>query len=113
MSAPHTPGPNSEAPRKPTLQEIAAMPFSQTVDALRKHYDPAWGKVDEDGEPAKAWRVRFDWEIKGRFDEVIEAASEEEALEIAKEQAADDAFGEEVEADFVRITPAKAKGGQA
>ena len=98
---------------KPTLHEIAAMPFSRTADAIRKHYDPAWGKNGEDGEPIKAWRVRFEWTVSGDFDEVIEAATEEEALEEAEEWVRDDYFSGHFEIDSSKVTPAKVKGASA
>ena len=93
---------------RPTLHEIAAMPYSQTLQAVRQHYDPAWGKNSEEGEPIKAWRVSFDWEISGSFDEVIEAETEDEAMEEARARAADDAsFCGELEISFDEIKPAK------
>ena len=92
------------------MHEIAAMPFSRTAEAVRKHYDPAWGKNDEDGEPVKAWRVRFDWTVSGSYDEVVEAATEDEAREIAEEEVRDDIWGGDLEVDMPRITPAKAPG---
>ncbi len=73
----------------PTLHEIAAMPFPASLEAVRKHYDPKWGLDQPDG-PGK-FRVRFEWTISGFFDEEIEAESAEEAEEIARERAADDA----------------------
>lgn len=51
---------------KPTLQEIANMPHSIAVMAMREHYDPEWPLVtsdpepetDEDDEPETVWE---DW----------------------------------------------------
>lgn len=91
----------------PSLHEIAAMPYSQTLKAIREHYDPAWGKNTDDGEPIKAWRVQFNWEVRGRFDEIIEADSEEDALALAKECVGDDIWSDDVETDCEKITPAK------
>ena len=90
---------------KPTLHEIAAMPYSQTADAVRRHYDPDWGKVTEDGEPSRIWRVRFRWTISGTFDDEIEADSEQEAREIAQEWARDDAYSADFEAGHMKVTP--------
>ena len=81
-----------DAKHAPTLHEIAAMPYSETVEAIRKHYDPAWGKNDNEGEPVKAWRVCFDWTLDGTFDHEVEAATEEDAIEQAREWALDDAY---------------------
>lgn len=91
----------------PTLHDIAAMPYSQTIPAIRKHYDPAWGKNDEDGNPITAFRVRFDWTLSGRFDQVIEASTEEEARETAIEWIRDDTYSADLDLDRVEITPSK------
>lgn len=45
---------------KPSLHEIAAMPHSQTIAAVRKFYDPQWGLEPVD-EGAVAYSVRIDW----------------------------------------------------
>jgi hypothetical protein len=37
---------------KPTLQEIANMPHTQTVLAMREHYDPHWPMVTAEPEQA-------------------------------------------------------------
>lgn len=68
------------------------MPFPASMLAVRQHYDPAWHNVDEDGEPIKSWRVRFDWSLSGKFDQVIEADTEADAIEIAKDWVHDDTY---------------------
>jgi hypothetical protein len=93
---------------KPTIQEIAAMPFPKSLQAVREYYDPSWGKNDEEGEPIKAFRVRFDWTLRGRFDDVIEANTEAEALEKAMEWVHDHTYSADVETAREVITPAKA-----
>lgn len=100
----------STAEARPSLHEIAAMPFSRTAEAVRKHYDPAWGENDEDGEPVKAWRVRFYWTVSGSYDEVVEAATDDEARAIAKEEVRDDIWSGDLGIDMPRVTPAKASG---
>ncbi len=71
----------------PSLHDIANMPFSQTAATLRKFYDPHWGKeVAEKG----AYRVRFRWSLEGDFDDIVEATSPEEALQIAEDEVRDD-----------------------
>lgn len=34
---------------KPSLAEIAAMPFPASLNAMRQHYNPDWGKPDRAG----------------------------------------------------------------
>jgi hypothetical protein len=95
---------------KPTLHDIAAMPFSKTLSAIRTHYDPAWGKTTEDGAAIKEWRVQFYWEISGKFDQIIEAETEDKALELAREYAQDDASCGKLETSHEKTTPARASG---
>jgi len=72
----------------PSLHDIANMPLSQTAVAMRKFYDPNWGKeVSEKGQ----YRVCFNWSIEGSYDDTVEADSPKEAVEIAEEQARDEA----------------------
>jgi hypothetical protein len=98
---------------KPTLREIAAMPYPASERAMREHYDKNWHRdlpeADEDGK--RKFRVRFDWEISGSFDDEVEAGDEEEAEDIAREMAADNAWSvnNDLEVSFVRITPADPK----
>jgi hypothetical protein len=96
---------------KPSLHEIAALPYSKTAEAVRQHYDPDWGKVTDDGQPAKSWRVRFSWTISGKFDQEIDAETEDEAREIAKDWAVDDAYTGYFDPGIMKVTPVK--GGEA
>lgn len=76
-------------PQKPTLQEIAAMPMRASQEAMRKHYDPDWGKTAPEGK--RVFRVTVDWEISGTFTEDIEAEDEDDAKAQARELASEDA----------------------
>jgi len=57
--------------------EIANLPFGQAAKAIRK-YDPMWGR--EEGEKI-SWRVECSGTMTGTAH--VEAASEEEAMELA------------------------------
>lgn len=71
---------------KPTIQEIAAMPFPASVEAMRKHYNPHWGKdVPEDGEK-RTFDVRVEWSVNGSESYTVEAFSEDEAEDLALEE---------------------------
>ena len=86
---------------KPTLHEIAAMPLPASIEAMRKHYNPDWGRpMPEAGEGKSFFRVRAEWTISGRMDEVIEAADEKEAKELAREYVTDDAMSGDVRIEF-------------
>lgn len=85
---------------KPTLHEIAAMPFPASALAVRQHYDPKW-HTDVSDEPRK-FRCRGEWTISGRLDAVIEAESKDEAKELAAEYAMDDAHSGSL--DFYSLT---------
>lgn len=70
---------------KPTLHEIAAMPLPASLNAMREHYNPHWGKpIPEDGEK-QSYSVRVYYHVTG--DEIydVEAFTEEEAVELAAE----------------------------
>jgi hypothetical protein len=84
---------------KPTLHEIAAMPYSETIKAMRKHYVKDWGKPVPDGATEKQKfevRVSYEARIVGSDIVEVEAWSEDEALELAEDkvckQVEDDAF---------------------
>jgi len=72
---------------KPSLHEIAAMPFPASMLAMRKHYNPVWGKHIEDGAEKATYEVRFEYSYK--CEEVdyfeVEAFTEQEAEEMAQE----------------------------
>ena len=77
---------------KPTLREIAAMPFPASQQAMRKHYDANWGLEPVGKEGPRKFLVKAEWSISGDFAEVIEAESEEEAKDKAKEWVMDDSY---------------------
>lgn len=71
---------------KPSLHEIAAMPFPASQEAMRKFYNPHWGKpVSDDGEK-RSFKVRVDYEVRSEESKIVnvEACSEEEAIELAE-----------------------------
>lgn len=64
---------------KPTLQEIAHMPFSQSRDAIRKFYDPHFGMGAGEGENAYLVTVEFTSIEYNEEDYTIYADSQKEA----------------------------------
>ncbi len=72
---------------KPTLHEIAAMPYSETIKAMREHYDPLYGFPMGDGAKQKyTVEVRYsyvctDWETVD-----VEASDEAEAIDLAGDE---------------------------
>jgi hypothetical protein len=93
---------------KPTLHEIAAMPFPASVDAMRRFYNKDWGKPVPDDGKLRAFKVRVDYSFSGSGSEAldIEAYTAEEAEEKALEEldglVPDDA--DDWEADEVKVT---------
>lgn len=88
---------------RPTLHEIAAMPFPASVEAMRKHYNPAWGKlIDGDG-AARRYRVKLSGTVTTRdyINETVEvdAFSSDEAIKLAEEEI-DDRHPDADEIDF-------------
>jgi len=92
------------APVKPTLHEIAAMPFPASRDAMRQHYNPHWGEAMPDrpaGAVDKQFYVTIEYTTMA-FDEehvTVTAATAEEAEHIARkefrdEHSADDEISE-------------------
>lgn len=80
----------AEAPApKPTLHEIAAMPYSAGIAAMRAHYDPKWGDArgDDSGEP-RTFRVAVHYTVRQDESEVftVEACSADEAEKLAEAQ---------------------------
>jgi len=67
---------------KPTLQEIADMPFPRSINAVRKHYDRHYGVEAPEGEDGKQlFSVEVEWSVlsddSGTYD--VWADNEEEA----------------------------------
>ena len=85
---------------KPSLHEIAAMPFPASVLAMQKHYDPTWGKEPPPPSGKRKFFVKADWTISGRFRDEVEAENREEAEEIIKEWVMDDAYSGDVDLDI-------------
>ena len=76
---------------RPSLHEIAAMPFPASRNAMREHYNPHWGKeVPEDGQKRK-FKVQVEYSIPEYFEATIEAFSKDEAREEALEDLPADA----------------------
>jgi hypothetical protein len=83
----------AEAAAKPTLHEIAAMPYSVGLAAMREHYDPLWGMVTPEGDDPKfRWKVRVYYSVRSVESRVVEvdAATEDEACDLAEEQILDE-----------------------
>ncbi|KQM62395.1 MULTISPECIES: hypothetical protein [unclassified Sphingomonas] len=75
---------------KPSLHEIAAMPYPASVMAMREHYNAAWGLPlpDEKYDEPRLFKVRIDYSFttQGQRSYTVEALSEEEAEEMAVNQ---------------------------
>ena len=71
---------------RPTLQEIAAMPFPASQTAMRKHYDPSWGRVGEDGKPKWRVQVEYSYTETGSDTFEVEAFDKQEADNAARVQ---------------------------
>lgn len=71
------------AATKPTLKEIAAMPYPASVQAMRQHYNPMWGR-GKDGE-LQTFKVTLDYayRVSDVFECEVEAVDEEDAIEVA------------------------------
>lgn len=71
---------------RPSLHEIAAMPFPASQDAMRKHYDPSWHRTGDEGKPL--WRFAIEYSFVETETETfeVEAYDADEARELAKEQ---------------------------
>lgn len=77
-----------DEPRKPTLHEIAAMPFPQSERALEEHYGVKPKREHREGE-IRTFEVvvRYSERINDSVMYEIEAASPKEAEEIAERRA--------------------------
>ena len=71
---------------RPTLAEIAAMPMPASIMAMRKHYDPHWGRLPEEGTKRFMVKAEYSYVVREEYSDIIEAESREEADEIATEQ---------------------------
>lgn len=90
----------SEPPAKPSLHDIAAMPFPASEIALEKFY----GVKPWRGEPLKKYTVDVVWvEISHRSDSFeVEAYSQEEAEDITHQNAGDGTDADDI--DFLTTT---------
>lgn len=72
-----------------SLHEIAALPFPASLNAIREHYDPTWGRPQSD-EPRK-FKVRVDYSISssGTDTVTVEAENEDAAREAGIDAVAD------------------------
>jgi len=95
---------------KPTLHEIAAMPFSETVKAIQQFYDPKFGVAEPQDEGAIEFMVTVDWSYRHDESEqfTVRADSLAEARKKAKDIWQDDiAHGEDPELDHIDICEIK------
>jgi hypothetical protein len=70
-------------PQKPSLHEIAAMPYPASEQAVREYYDPHWQRYSN-GETRK-FSVEVDYRYSGRdtWTCEVDAADEAEAKKMA------------------------------
>lgn len=96
---------------KPTLHEIAAMPWPASRNAMRKHYVHDWGVPIPDGvDRKKSFKVEVSYTVTEKHEETIEveAFSEDEAKELAQDKVADEQRGAwDIEFDEPRVMPAE------
>lgn len=87
---------------KPSLHEIAAMPFPESLGALRRHYDRDWGSRVSD-EP-ESWTVHVDYTVTSRdsMSVTVNAHSVEEAKRFGSELVGELADGDDFEVEYVR-----------
>lgn len=99
---------------KPTLHEIAAMPFPASQNAMRENYNPHWGKpVPEGAGELKAYRVAVEYSYTAYettfYD--VEAYDESEAEDLAADVFDNDSSIEDgAEFEGAQAKPAKARG---
>ena len=78
------------------------MPISQSVEAMRRWYDPNWGKPEPEG--LRRFRVKFDYTytVEASFDQVVEAEDAKSAEDIAEEEIVDE-YGHDVEIGIMSV----------
>ena len=70
---------------KPSLHDIAAMPFPQSEQALEKHYGVKPKRIWNEGDlQTFTVRIAYSWRSTDTVYYDVEAATEEEALKIAE-----------------------------
>ncbi|RZF64506.1 hypothetical protein EWE75_10030 [Sphingomonas populi] len=72
---------------QPTIQEIAAMPFPASREAVRRWLDPDWCRFGPDAEPREV-RVSIDYEVTSEESATltVTARNADEAKSLAIEQ---------------------------
>lgn len=70
---------------KPSLHEIAAMPFPASLNAMRENYNPQWGKDCGDGE-IKEFTIEVSYDVRGSQSITVEAFTSSEAEDVAAAQ---------------------------
>ena len=71
------------AAAKPSLHEIAAMPFPASMEAMRRHYNRDWHKPEPDGKTLITYEVTMGFCVPETRTYKVEAYSEEEAQALA------------------------------
>ncbi len=88
----------------PTLHEIAAMPFPASRDAMRKFYNPNWGRPSAEDDGVNTYIVEVRWTASGYQEYTVEASDEDQAEAIAREKFdADYDLPDEAEWDFADV----------
>lgn len=88
---------------KPSLHEIAAMPFPASMLTMRQHYNRDWHKPEPDGE-LRTWKVKIAYSVRTAEHKTyeVEAVTEEEANDLAEDMFdKDPAIPADVEVDDV------------
>lgn len=74
------------AERMPSLQEIADMPYSATIEACRKWIHPQWGKdVPEDG-LWRRYKVTVNYSVPDSAEYTVWAFTDDEAGDAALDE---------------------------
>lgn len=74
---------------RPSIHDIAAMPYPQSLHAMRQYYDPQWGMDTGDG-AKKTFRCVVEYEIRDQTTVDVEAFTPEEAKDLAADKVAGD-----------------------
>ena len=79
-----------EEQSKPTIHEIAAMPYPASERAMREHYNPDWHKpIPESVTAPSEFTVDVEYSLCVTETVTVEAWTEEEALGKAAEEVAE------------------------
>lgn len=91
---------------KPSLHDIAAMPFPQSEQALEKHYGVKPKRIWNEGDlHTFTVRIAYSWRSTDTVYYDVEAATEEEALKIAENRFDEDTSidADDPDIDDVRV----------